>query len=129
MKQQLPEKYRLTQSRHASMQAALTTAADGANGVFIIPHHRIADYKYTVVISDRNGWDHVSVTLSCNKRDVKRCPTWEEMCYIKELFFDETEYVIQIHPAKGDYVNDHQWCLHLWKCTDRDFPKPPTIMV
>ncbi len=69
------------------------------------------------------GWDHVSVSLS------NRCLTWEEMCYIKGLFFLEDECVVQYHPAKSDYVNMHPYCLHLWKVQDQEMPKPPKIMI
>lgn len=33
------------------------------------------------------GWDHVSVSLP------NRCPTWEEMCKVKDLFFILTKFV------------------------------------
>ena len=33
-----------------------------------------------VLFSDGLGWDHVSVSLA------DRCPTWAEMCFIKDLF-------------------------------------------
>lgn len=52
-------------------------------------------------------WYHVSVSLP------NRCPTWEEMCFIKELFFGD-HVAIQFHPKKKDYVNNHPYCLHLW---------------
>lgn len=122
----LPENYRLTRSKHPQLN---TTAADGNNGAFIIPHHRIADYQYTVVISDRGGWEHVSVTLSSGKRTVKRCPTWEEMCFIKNLFFEPTDCVVQFHPPESEWISNHEYCLHLWKYTDREFPQPPAVMV
>lgn len=54
-------------------------------------------------------WEHVSV--SCRNR----CPNWEEMTFVKRLFFDDTETVIQFHPPESDYVNHHPFCLHLWK--------------
>ena len=62
-----------------------------------------------VIASDGGGWDHVSVHVS------GRCPTWEEMCVVKELFFKDDEVVMQLHPAKKDYVNCHPFTLHLWR--------------
>jgi hypothetical protein len=64
-------------------------------------------------------WDHVSVSLSF------RTPLWEEMCYIKDLFFEPDEWVVQFHPAKSDYINDHPYVLHLWRLCEGEFPKPP----
>lgn len=70
-------------------------------------------------------WQHVSVSIlnQC------RCPTWEEMCHIKDLFWNEDEAVIQIHPAKCDYVNNHKYCLHLWKPIYKPLNLPPSILV
>lgn len=68
-------------------------------------------------------WQHVSVSLA------HRCPTWEEMCFIKNLFWDETETVVQFHPPKSDYINNAQFCLHLWKWNGGEMPRPPFILV
>lgn len=66
-------------------------------------------------------WDHVSVSV----RGEKRCPTWEEMCRVKDLFFDEEECVVQYHPPKSDYVNTHNYVLHLWRPTESSIVMPP----
>lgn len=68
-------------------------------------------------------WEHVSVSLP------NRCPTWEEMCFIKDLFWDEDETVIQFHPPKKNYVNEHKFCLHLWKPTHFEQRLPPVFTV
>ena len=68
-------------------------------------------------------WEHVSVS------HVNRCPTWEEMCWIKSLFWNPDECVVQFHPAEADYVNMHPFVLHLWKALDVAFPMPPMICV
>jgi len=62
-----------------------------------------------VIASAAGGWEHVSVSLRT------RCPTWEEMCYVKGIFFGEEETVMQLHPPKSQYVNHHPYCLHLWR--------------
>ena len=67
-------------------------------------------------------WDHVSVSLA------GRCPTWEEMCFIKELFFKPDEPAMQLHPVK-DYVNNHPYCLHLWRPLNAEIPLPPALLV
>ena len=64
-------------------------------------------------------WDHVSVSK------IDKPPTWEEMCYVKSLFFEEDECVVQFHPAKSQYVNIHPNVLHLWKLANGTFPMPP----
>jgi hypothetical protein len=69
------------------------------------------------------GWDHVSVSLN------DRCPTWEEMCKIKDIFFNDEELAIQYHPKKSEYVNSMDYCLHLWKAHDIDFPRPNPCLI
>ena len=68
-------------------------------------------------------WEHVSVSLR------NRCPNWEEMCYIKSLFWDDEETVMQLHPPKSKWINNHPYCLHLWKPTKEAIPLPPDIAV
>ena len=94
---------------------------DKYNGIFNIPlpSGEVAG----VVISNGDGWEHVSVSMK------GRCPRWQEMCYIKSLFWDDEEVVIQYHPKKSEYVNLHPYCLHLWKPIGIDIPTPPKEMV
>ena len=83
--------------------------------------------SFTVVASSDGGWEHVSVSPRNQKR--KSCPTWEEMCAIKDMFFEQEERVVQYHPPKSEYVNNHPYCLHLWRPTNSELPYPPKIFV
>lgn len=65
------------------------------------------------------AWEHVSVSTQ------NRCPTWDEMCRVKDLFWGSHELVIQMHPPRHLYVNHHPFCLHLWKPIGVDVPIPP----
>ena len=79
-----------------------------------------------VMASDGNHeipWEHVSVSLE------DRCPTWSEMCFVKDLFWSGDETVIQYHPPKSEYVNCHEFCLHLWKKIGCRIETPPTIAI
>ncbi len=76
-----------------------------------------------IIASDGEGWEHVSVSRT------HRCPTWEEMCWVKDRFWDADDCVAQFHPPKADYVNFHPYCLHLWRPTTATFPRPPSWMV
>jgi uncharacterized protein YaaQ len=75
------------------------------------------------IASDQGEWEHVSVSMQ------DRCPTWDEMCEVKALFWDDEDCVIQYHPPVSQYVNFHPYCLHLWRPTQLEFPTPPTYMV
>lgn len=69
-------------------------------------------------------WEHVSVSTPV------RCPTWEEMCFVKSLFWLPHECVVQFHPPEAEYVNQHPYCLHLWRPLEPlRIPRPPTIAV
>ena len=72
----------------------------------------------TVAIGrNEGGWEHVSVELYA-----RRLPTWEEMCYIKELFWEDEEEVVQIHPKHSHYVNITE-ALHLWRPVNGDWSR------
>lgn len=71
---------------------------------------------------DSQGWEHVSISLE------HRCPRWEEMVRIKNLFWGEDECVIQFHPPESDYINHHPYVLHLWK-PPYNLPLPPRAFV
>ena len=94
---------------------------EGNNGFFSFKKNNIRFYCQS---SDGEGWEHVSVSLS-----VKRCPDWEEMCMIKNMFWDDEDCVVQYHPPKSDWVSMHQFCLHLWRPVEGDVKRPPSIMV
>lgn len=87
--------------------------------------------KLTVVISNAADavqaglppWNHVSVNAH------GRTPTWEEMCWVKDLFFEEEECVMQFHPPKSKYINKHPNVLHLWHQEGVTFKLPDPRMI
>jgi hypothetical protein len=101
----------------------------GNNGLFIIPYFKPNGLEFRVIASDGEGWEHASVSIALPERVALRCPTWEEMCYIKKMFWDEEDCVIQYHPSKSEYVNYHPFVLHLWRPTNQVIPIPKKIMI
>ena len=97
---------------------------DSGNGIFKV---YVGGRSFFVVASNGMGWEHVSVSPGSAQR--KRCPTWDEMCAIKEMFFGEDERVMQLHPPKAEYVDQHPHCLHLWKPIGVEIPHPPMFFV
>ena len=62
--------------------------------------------------SDReDGWEHVSVS----PKKKFNIPTWNDMCIVKDIFWNSEEEAYQIHPKKNQYVNSVNNCLHIWK--------------
>lgn len=95
---------------------------DYGRGFFWVPSV-IDRFEMKVMASDRKGWDHVSVSRK------NRCPNWPEMCQIKDLFFEPEETVMQLHVPHEDHVNNHNYCLHLWRPHIEVIPRPPSILV
>lgn len=117
----VPEKYRMVTGRMGS------TSAMGNNGCFVVPSPFGYNRTLFIIASDGMDWDHVSVHASKGKEEYT--PIWDEMVFIKNLFWDEEDCVIQYHPAKSSYVNVHKHTLHLWRPTKIGFPVPPLVMV
>lgn len=98
------------------------TGIDGGCGKLYL--HGTKSKPAKVVFSWGGGWEHVSVSYS------NRCPTWEEMCRVKDIFWYDNECVVQFHPPKSEYVNNHPCCLHLWrKSAGNEFELPPKEFV
>lgn len=112
----VPNQFRFKKTGHLMA----STDSFGNNGAFIVP---CGTFELTCIASDGVGWEHVSVSLK------NRTPNWKQMCFIKDLFWDETDWVVQFHPAKSEYVNNHENCLHLWRPTNQRFPTPHSLLV
>ena len=109
----VPEKFRVTTGLMKS------DASYGNNGQFIV---RSLKLKQPLMCQSGEGygWEHVSVSVH------NRCPTWPEMAFIKDLFWEKDDLVVQMHPPESDYVNNHPYCLHLWrKVGSNDFCERP----
>jgi hypothetical protein len=115
----VPDKYRVRQGSLASDEFT------GNAGAFIIP--RGMNNIFSVIASDGEGWEHVSV--HCTSLDKERIPTWSEMCFIKNIFWDKEDVVIQYHPKETEYVDHHKFTLHMWKPIGVELPTPPIYMV
>ena len=93
---------------------------DEHNGAFEL---EIKGENYFVIASNGAEWEHVSVSSK------HKIPSWKTMNTIKDLFFEESEAVMQLHPPKSDYVNNHPNCLHLWRPIGLEIPLPPNWCV
>lgn len=99
-------------------------------GVFLVRHKGL---EFRVIASDGDSkaaglpnsyeWEHVSVSLP------NRTPNWSEMDFIKDLFWLETETVVQFHVPKNEHRNLAIYCLHLWRPRNGEFPRPPNDTV
>lgn len=111
------EKGRLLEGHYGSAPGDL-------HGAFVV--HSPRGIKLKILssgVDHQYGWEHVSVSSEV------RPPIWEEMCWIKDLFWTDEECVMQLHPPKADYVNNHPNCLHLWRPLKAEIPRPKKIQV
>jgi len=102
----------------------------GANGAFVVPRDGV---DLRIISSDGESWEesgltgipweHVSVSVKI------RCPTWNEMDYVKRIFWRDDETVIQLHVPREHHINQHDYCLHLWRMVGVEIPLPPCITV
>ena len=102
--------------------------ADGGYGMFLL--HGPCGERLCIIASAADtddamaqGWEHVSVSTR------RRVPNWQEMCFVKDLFWTSDECVIQFHPPRSEYVNNHPNCLHLWRPKDNHVRLPSSILV
>lgn len=108
-----------------------TTSADGNNGAFLIRQTNGRDLY--IIASDGSDWEkegltgvkweHVSIHVYDGKRTLT--PRWDEMCKVKDIFWDDEDVVVQFHPKKSEYINQHKNTLHLWRPIGIDIPYPP----
>lgn len=120
----VPEEYRITDGRLASNRKI-----DGNNGAFSIPHpdNKTGNHScFNIIASDGMGWEHVSVSRIKNK--VLITPTWYDMCFVKNMFWEDEDTVIQFHPMKSQYVNKME-VLHLWRPIGTEVQLPPSCLV
>lgn len=119
-----PEKY-----RNRTHPLLGSDASYGTSGLFEIP----LEEGLAICIASDGGldpttsWEHVSIHMKVDGKD--ETPTWDEMCELKNIFWDEEDCVVQFHPPKSQYVNRHPHTLHLWRQSGSNFPTPPMIMV
>lgn len=118
----------LTAVRRARVTSGPLASDDsyGNNGVFEFDAPSGA--RLLCIASDGEGWDHVSVR-AVDPDGASRIPTWGEMCLVKEMFWAPWEAVVQYHPRKSQYVNNHPHVLHLWRPQDEELPQPPPSLV
>ena len=122
------------QFRRSCPRSAFVSQPGDPFGVFRVPPQKLGKTTHSrslqVIASAGDEaigvpWEHVSVSL----KNSDLCPTWDEMCLVKSLFWEPSECVVQFHPPEADYVNTHPGCLYLWRPTDREIPTPPNFCV
>jgi hypothetical protein len=99
-------------------------------GAFIVPPQKAPKRRCLKIIAsggtDEIPWEHVSVSIALNSTSA---PTWEEMCFVKDLFWEPEDCTMQLHPPDSRYINHHPGCLHIWRPVNQQIPIPPLVAV
>ena len=82
-------------------------------------NNKNAIVKFTRAI----GWEHLSVSFD------DETPSWDFMQEMKELFWKDDEVCYQLHPKKSEYINNNEYCLHIWRNLEQEVKTPPTILI
>lgn len=108
-------------------------------GFFKLPTPEVCgigrEYHFVVMVSDafeEIAWEHVSVHGRYFDLKGTPCyftPSWTQMCWIKDQFWNEDECVMQLHVPKSEHVNTHNHVLHLWRPSNVAIPRPPQNLV
>ena len=104
------------------LEGVVRRALGEDGGAFEVAHHP-TNVILRVIAAYGMGWDHVSVSLP------NRTPNWREMEYVRKIFFEPDEVVMQLHVPESKHINIHDNCLHMWRPHDQEIPLPPDIMV
>ena len=68
--------------------------------------------RVIIDIQERNNESWLHVSFSRNHK----LPSYQEIKQVKTDFIGKDNVAIMIFPAQVDYVNLHEFCLHLWHC-------------
>lgn len=123
----VPNEFRITEGPMGSDNSI------GNVGAFKIPWHKGGGSCVLFVIASDgkpnicHGWEHVSVSGCTNRGPF--IPSWDQMCYVKDLFWDEQDCVLQFHPPKADYINNNKNTLHMWRKFGSEIELPPKELV
>jgi len=105
-----------------------STPKFGNNGHFKVVRNKVLLFCRA---SNGLGWEHVSVSVRNREgnKQAERCPTWEEMVHIRNLFWADDEWVMQLNPPPSRNISRHPFVLHLWRPLEGEIPIPDRKMV
>lgn len=101
---------------------------DGLMGAFFVKGPGRIRHTLQIISSgshETEEWEHVSVSI----KGKNLTPSWEEMDFVKRLFWHDDETVMQLHVPRQDHVNQHEHTLHLWRPVGVEVPRPDAWLV
>ena len=130
----LCEKHRVVKGQFSTMRDS------GPQGAFLVPGP-LGDDLWIMASDGRDwpeamahaglppdapAWEHVSVHAGTKR---PRCPTWREMEFVRDLFWDDDAVVLQFSVPRAQHINHHEHTLHLWRMVGVDATLPPAACV
>lgn len=86
-----------------------------SNGYFLVPYK---EEFLLCLISDSGGWDHVNISLPA------RTPNWEEIEFVRDIFFDAQDIVVIYSPPRLFPYVTNPFHIHMWRRQGHQFPIP-----
>lgn len=96
----------------------------GPRGYFMLPNPKNNKGLFILCMaSDTMGWDHVIATIPSENR----FPTKAEMNFVRSLFWDAEDIVVEFHIPNLKSKKD-EFCLHLWRNQKNEIKTPPASL-
>lgn len=75
---------------------------------FGVAFHAQHERGFSIIATVEGQELHVSVSFpDC-------LPTWADLKFVKAMFWHPEADVIQFLPPESEYVNEHEYCLHMY---------------
>lgn len=101
--------YHLTDGRALRADRRFPQSADNGPG-----YHYAGPAGLSVIATLDHAQPHGKL-LHVSLAYPNRLPDWETVRMVKEAFFPEDIDACMILPRKDDYINLHEYCLHIWQ--------------
>jgi hypothetical protein len=72
----------------------------------------------SIAIYENLAWYHVSFSRR------GEMPNYRDVKLVKDYWFGDDRWAIQVHPKASEHVNIAPTCLHLWNCLEDGFHLP-----
>jgi hypothetical protein len=72
----------------------------------------------SIAIYENLAWYHVSFSRR------GEMPNYRDVKLVKDYWFGDDRWAIQVHPKASQHVNIAPTCLHLWSCLEDGFQLP-----
>ena len=81
------------------------------------PERNLQVLESTGIQDDGREWYHVSCARRLSQTTFE-LPSWDDLKFVWATFIGEDHVAYQVFPRKRDWINIHEYVLHLWHCPE-----------